>query len=251
MSKKSNIEWTQFTWNPTTGCTKISPGCKHCYAEIMANRLCAMGVANYKDGFKLTLHPQRLNEPIFRKKPSMYFVNSMSDIFHEDIPFDYIDKVFDTIRQTPQHIYQVLTKRPQIMKEYFSTREVPAHAWIGVSVEDKKYGVPRIDILREIKASVKFLSVEPLLEDLEDINLENIDWVIVGGESGAKARAMQVEWVANIQQQCKIFSVPFFFKQWGAFGADGVRRSKSANGREFMGKVWEEMPQFGQLEFSL
>lgn len=243
MSSKSHIEWTEFTWNPATGCTKISPGCKHCYAETMAERLQVMGVPDYKNGFTLTLHPNRLTQPIQRKKPAMYFVNSMSDMFHEDIPFDFLDRMFDTIRKTPQHIYQILTKRPERMEEYFKTRIAPENAWLGVTVEDKKYGLPRIDILRRIDAKIRFLSIEPLLEDLGQFDLSGIHWVIVGGESGAKARQMQPEWVEPIRQQCHTANVPFFFKQWGMWGEDGIRRSKSANGRLMKGKQYDGMPE--------
>lgn len=251
MSNRSNIEWTEFTWNPATGCTKISPGCKHCYAETMANRLQAMGAKGYENGFKLTLHPDRLAQPLNRKRAATYFVNSMSDLFHEGIPFDYLDKVFEVIRQTPQHTYQILTKRPEYMEEYFKTREVPENAWLGVSVEDKKYGLPRIDVLRRVKAKTRFLSVEPLLEDLGEFNLTDIHWVIVGGESGPKARPMKAEWVENIEKQCRTYGSHFFFKQWGAFGEDGKKRSKSANGRKFQGKIWDGSPKNPQLEFSL
>lgn len=251
MSTKSRIEWTEFTWNPTTGCTKVSPGCKHCYAEVMATRLQAIGAAGYENGFKLTLKPDRLEQPLKRKKPTIYFVNSMSDLFHEEVPFAYVDQVFDIIRRTPHHIYQILTKRPERMEEYFLNREVPHRAWLGVSVEDKKYGLPRIDILRRIKAVTRFLSVEPLLEDLGVFSLADIHWVIVGGESGAKARPMQEAWVANIEKQCAVAGTAFFFKQWGAFGADGKKRSKAANGREFMGKTWDGLPQDTQLKLPL
>ncbi len=248
MSTKSHIEWTEFTWNPATGCTKVSPGCKNCYAEVMAKRLQAIGAKGYENGFKLTLHPDRLNQPLRRKKSSIYFVNSMSDLFHEDIPDDYLDKVFAVIRGTPQHTYQILTKRPERMEKYFKTRTVSENAWIGVSVEDKKYGVPRIDILRRVNAKIRFLSIEPLLEDLGKFDLSGIGWVIVGGESGAKARPMRSEWVENIKNQCVASKVPFFFKQWGAWGPDGQKRSKSANGRELLGKKWEDIPFPFQLE---
>lgn len=250
MSKKSQIEWTEFTWNPTTGCTKISLGCKNCYAEVMANRLQAMKAEGYEDGFKLKLRPDRLNQPLERKKPTVYFVNSMSDLFHEDIPFEYLDMVFEVIKKTPQHTYQILTKRPEIMHEYFSARLVPPNTWLGISVEDKKYGVPRIDILRDIKAKIRFLSVEPLLEDIGEINLSGIHWVIVGGESGNKARPMKPEWVENIQKQCSVAAVAFFFKQWGTWGADGIKRNKSVNGRLLQGRIWEAVPNVadGQLE---
>lgn len=242
MSGKSHIEWTEFTWNPATGCTKVSPGCKHCYAEVMAERLQAMKAPGYENGFKLALHPERLTQPIKRKKPAIYFVNSMSDLFHENIPDDFLDQVFATIWKTPQHIYQILTKRPKRMAEYFATRKVPANAWLGVTVEDKKYGLPRIDILRQIDADLRFLSIEPLLEDLGEFDLSGIGWVIVGGESGVKARPMQPEWAENIANQCFAADVPFFFKQWGAWGADGKKRSKAANGREFQGKTWDGFP---------
>ncbi|MDX2073477.1 MAG: phage Gp37/Gp68 family protein [Alphaproteobacteria bacterium] len=251
MSTKTNIEWTEMTWNPTTGCTKISPGCKYCYAEVMANRLQAMGAAGYEQGFKLQLHPDRLKQPLARKKSTTYFVNSMSDLFHEEIPFAYLDQVFAIIRQTPQHTYQILTKRPEHMENYFKTRMVPVNAWLGVSVEDRKYGLPRIDILRRINASTRFLSIEPLLEDLGEFNLQGIQWVIVGGESGAKARPMQEAWIGHIANQCSKNGAAFFFKQWGAWGADGVKRSKSANGREFQGRIWAATPSDTQMDLAL
>lgn len=242
MSSKSHIEWTEFTWNPATGCTKISPGCKYCYAETMAERLQAMGAPGYENGFKITLHPDRLTQPMQRKKSAIYFVNSMSDMFHEEIPFEFLDRMFDTIRKTPQHIYQILTKRPERMEEYFKTRNSPDNAWLGVTVEDQKYGLPRIDILRRIDAKIRFLSIEPLLEDLGQFDLSDIHWVIVGGESGAKARPMKAEWVESIKQQCQAANVPFFFKQWGMWGEDGVRRSKPANGRLLKGKKYDGVP---------
>ena len=251
MSTKSNIEWTEFTWNPVTGCTKISPGCKHCYAEVMAERLQAIGALGYENGFKLTLHPNRLTQPLKRKKPALYFVSSMSDMFHEDIPFEYLDQVFHTIRSTPQHTYQILTKRPERMEQYFQERAVPTNAWLGTTVEDRKYGLPRIDILRCINAATRFLSIEPLLEDLGAFDLTGIHWVIVGGESGAKARPMKPEWVANIEKQCAATGTSFFFKQWGAWGPDGVKRSKHANGREFQGKTWDSGPTGAQLSLAV
>jgi protein gp37 len=252
MSGKSHIEWTEFTWNPATGCTKVSPGCKHCYAEVMAERLQAMNAPGYERGFKLALHPDRLDQPLKRKKSAVYFVNSMSDLFHEGIPDDFLDQVFDTMWKTLQHTYQILTKRPERMAEYFANRDVPPNAWLGVSVEDKKYGLPRIDILRTIQAKVRFLSMEPLLEDVGEFDLSGIGWVIVGGESGAKARPMQAQWVETIAKQCEAAKVPFFFKQWGAWGADGKKRSKAANGREFKGQIWDGVPSPApQLEFSL
>lgn len=243
MTTQSKIEWTEQTWNPATGCTKVSPGCKNCYAEGMAKRLKAMRTKGYENGFKLTLMPDRLSQPKKRKKPTMYFVNSMSDLFHEEIPFSYLDEVFSTIEQTPQHTYQILTKRADRMKDYFENRTVPKNAWMGVTVEDRAYGLSRIDLLREISANTRFLSVEPLLEDLgEDLNFSDIDWVIVGGESGPRSRPMKTEWVDNIHNCCNIYGSAFFFKQWGGWGADGKRRSKKANGRHYKGQTWDEMP---------
>jgi protein gp37 len=242
MATRSKIEWTEQTWNPVTGCTKISPGCKHCYAETLSKRLRAMGTAGYENGFKIALHPTRLNDPRRRRKPTVYFVNSMSDLFHGKIPFVYIDKVFDVIRETTQHRYQILTKRPDVMAAYFSTRAVPSNVWLGTSVENQKHGLPRIPILRTIAAGTRFLSIEPLLEDLGTFDLSQISWVIVGGESGPKARPMKAEWARSIQRQCDAMNVPFFFKQWGAYGADGVRRAKANNGRMLDGQTWDELP---------
>jgi protein gp37 len=242
MSTQSRIEWTEQTWNPTVGCTKISPGCKHCYAETMARRLKAMGVRGYENGFGLTLMPERLAEPLERRKPTVYFVNSMSDLFHEKVPFDYIRRIFDVMAHAPQHTFQILTKRAERMAKFCRSVEVPANAWLGVSVENRKHGVPRIDLLRTINAQVRFLSVEPLLEDLGAIDLDGIHWVIVGGESGPKARAMRKEWVDAVKRQCDQAAVAFFFKQWGTWSADGQKRSKKANGRQYSGKVWDAMP---------
>lgn len=208
----------------------------------MANRLKAMGTHGYENGFELTMLPGRLEEPLRRKKPTVYFVNSMSDVFHEDVPFKYIEQIFATISKTPQHTYQILTKRADRMAKFFATRQVPNNAWLGVSVEDQKYGVPRIDYLRQVKATVRFLSVEPLLEYLGDLNLEKIHWVIVGGESGPKARPMQAAWVEDIRIQCEAIGAAFFFKQWGGWGADGKKRAKKYNGRELNGRTWDQMP---------
>jgi protein gp37 len=242
MTSRSRIEWTEQTWNPTTGCTKVSPGCKHCYAEGMARRLQAMGVNGYENGFELALHSERLAQPLTRKKHTIYFVNSMSDLFHENISDEFLDQVFDTIRATPQHTYQILTKRAERLPQYFAERVCPENMWLGVSVEDQVYGLPRIDYLRQVRAPIRFLSVEPLLEDLGDINLIDIHWVIVGGESGPKARPMQPEWVEHIRHQCDAAGVAFFFKQWGGWGADGKKRSKKENGRLLDGKTWDEIP---------
>ncbi len=184
----------------------------------------------------------RLNQPLARKKPTVYFVNSMSDLFHEDVPFEFIDRVFKTIRLTPHHSYQILTKRAERMRIYFESHVVPDNAWVGVSVEDKKYGKPRIAELQKIDAKTRFLSVEPLLENLGRISLKGIHWVIVGGESGVKARPMEEHWVINIKKQCVKADVDFFFKQWGAWGQDGIKRSKSANGRTLEGRTWDMIP---------
>lgn len=241
--KKTKIEWTDETWNPTTGCTKVSAGCKFCYAETMANRLEAMGTPGYENGFNFSLMPERLEQPFKKKKPTKYFVNSMSDLFHEKMPEEFLDKIFDVIEKTPQHIYQILTKRDKRMAEYLKNKSVPKNVWLGVSSENKKDGLPRIDSLRNIKATVKFLSIEPLLEDLGKINLKGIHWVIVGGESGHKARPMKEEWAINIREQCEKANVPFFFKQWGTWGADEIKRNKKANGRKLQGKIWEAYPE--------
>jgi protein gp37 len=244
MTTATTIEWTEQTWNPTTGCTKISPGCKHCYAETMATRLQAMGANGYQNGFKLSILPERLAEPLKRRKPTTYFVNSMSDLFHNEIPFEFLDRVFDVIKQTPHHTYQILTKRAARMRKYFvpGERFLPGNVWLGVSVENRKHGLPRIDELREIEASIRFLSVEPLLEDLGEIDLTGIQWVIVGGESGPKARPMKPEWVESIKEQCEQRNVAFFFKQWGGWGADGKKRPKKENGRVFAGRTWDQLP---------
>lgn len=243
MSQASRIEWTEATWNPTVGCTKLSPGCKHCYAEGMAHRLQAMGTPGYGNAFKLTLLENRLDEPRQRKRPTVYFVNSMSDLFHRAVPDSYIDRVFGTIADCPQHTFQVLTKRAERLGEYFSGRQAPANAWLGVSVENRRHGVPRIDNLRDIDAAVRFLSIEPLLEDIGEVDLRGIHWMIVGGESGPKARPMKLEWVTNLKRQCREQRVQFFFKQWGGWGADGKKRSKKANGRLLHGRTWDEMPR--------
>lgn len=244
MSQASRIEWTEATWNPTVGCTKISPGCKHCYAESMAKRLQAMSTPGYENGFKLTMLPDRLEEPLNRKKPTVYFVNSMSDLFHRNVPDAYIEQVFSVIQNCPRHTFQVLTKRSERLAAFFRSRVVPENAWIGVSVEDRRYGVPRIDHLRQVAARIRFLSVEPLLEDVGELDLADIHWVIVGGESGPKARPMKRAWVDNILRQCEDQGAQFFFKQWGGWGADGKRRSKKKNGRLLNGRTWDDMPEF-------
>ena len=242
MSTYSRIEWTEQTWNPTVGCTKVSPGCKNCYAEGMARRLKAMGIKGYENGFRLSLMPERLAEPLERRKPTVYFVNSMSDLFHEKVPFEYIARVFDVMERAHWHTFQVLTKRAERMAAFCADRRVPPNVWLGVSVENRKHGVPRIGVLRGIDATIRFLSVEPLLEDVGRLDLAGIRWVIVGGESGARARPMRAEWADNVHRQCLDADVAFFFKQWGAWGADGQKRSKKANGRSLNGQSWDAMP---------
>ena len=239
----SKIEWTDKTWNPITGCTKQSAGCQHCYAEVMARRLKAMKLDKYKNGFQLTLHPDTLEEPVAWKKGHNIFVCSMSDLFHKDVPFEYIDQVMDVICRTPQHRYQILTKRAERMAEYFSTHVVPSNVWLGVTVECQATN-SRIDALRNIKsAPIRFLSCEPLLEDLGIMNLTDIDWVIVGGESGSQARPMKEEWVINIKRQTEEQQAAFFFKQWGTWGSDGIKRNKHANGKKLKGQVFQAMPE--------
>lgn len=249
--KKSKIEWTEQTWNPSAGCTKTSAGCKNCYAESMAIRLQAMGVEGYENGFEFNIVPSRLNDPFKRKKPTVYFVNSMSDIFHEQMPEEYLNQIFEVIRKTPHHTYQVLTKRAGRMYDYLSQREIPKNIWLGVTVDNRKQGLPRIDFLRKLKASVLFLSVEPLLEDLGKMNLTNIDWVIVGGESGNKARPMDKQWVVNIKQQCDDANIAFFFKQWGTWGADKVKRNKKLNGKKLDGRIHQAFPKLIEEQFEV
>jgi protein gp37 len=234
MGAKSSIEWTEATWNPLTGCTKISPGCKFCYAERMAHRLQAMGNANYKNGFQLTLQERALELPLRWKKPHNIFVNSMSDLFHEDVPFAFIKRVFDVMRRAYWHQFQVLTKRSHQLLSLADKLAWPSHVWMGVSVENQDYTY-RIDHLRQTPAQVKFLSLEPLLGPLPLLNLQGIHWVIVGGESGPQARPIEASWVIDIRNQCHEADVPFFFKQWGG-------NNKKAAGRELEGRTWDEMP---------
>lgn len=237
MALQSPIEWTQSTWNPVTGCSKISPGCKHCYAERMAERLQAMGQRNYAAGFELTLQPQMLELPLGWKKPQIIFVNSMSDLFHERVPLAYIRRVFETMRLAHWHQFQILTKRAERLAELDPDLDWPGNVWMGVSVESRAYKA-RIDCLRRTRARIKFLSLEPLLGPLPGLNLRGLDWVIVGGESGPGARPMKPEWVTEIRDQCSCAKVPFFFKQWG-----GVNKKKT--GRELQGRTWDEMPARG------
>jgi protein gp37 len=234
MATNSPIEWTDATWNPVTGCTKISPGCKHCYAERMSKRLTAMGNRNYRNGFEVTLQPHMLELPLQWKSPKRIFVNSMSDLFHESVPLSYIEGVFSVMRQADWHQYQVLTKRAQRIEELSPHLEWAPQIWMGVSVENEKY-VDRIDCLRNTGAHVKFLSLEPLIGPLSRLNLNGIDWVIVGGESGPGARPMDPAWVTDLRDQCSRAQVSFFFKQWG-----GVQKKRT--GRILEGKTWDEMP---------
>ena len=242
MATVSAIEWTEETWNPVTGCSKVSAGCVNCYAEVMARRLQAMRVPGYDNGFALTLMPERLNQPIRKKKPTRFFVNSMSDLFHEDVPDEFLDEIFKVMRQTPHHTYQILTKRAYRLPQYFGSKIIPANIWLGVTVEDRESGIPRIEHLREVNAAIRFLSVEPLLQDLGRIDLSDIHWVIVGGESGPNARPMSQEWVLSIKEQCHEYGSAFFFKQWGTWGMDMVKRNKKANGRLLLGQTWSGYP---------
>lgn len=233
---QSSIEWTEMTWNPTTGCTKISAGCKFCYAEVMAKRLQAMGVEKYKDAFKVRTHPDALNTPYTWKQPKIVFVNSMSDLFHPEIPLSFIKRVFKVMNDNPQHVFQVLTKRSERLLELHGKLKWTHNIWMGVSVEDKRV-IQRIDNLRQTNARVKFLSCEPLIGPLENMNLADIDWVIVGGESGRKPRPMNPDWALDIQEQCAKAEVAFFFKQWG-----GTNKKKA--GRLLNGRTYDEMPNY-------
>ncbi len=239
MSDGSAIEWTDATWNPIRGCTKVSPGCKFCYAETFAERFRGVPGHPFEQGFDLRLVPDKLNQPLTWHRPRKIFVNSMSDLFHEDVPVSYIAAIGDVMRHADWHIYQVLTKRHDRMRRLLNMElnwmGRLAHAWFGVSIENRKHGLPRLNALRDTTAAVRFLSVEPLLEDLGTLELSGIDWVIVGGESGPHARPMRKEWVVNIQRQCRAQGVPFFFKQWG-----GAR--KHLTGRRLNGRTYDEFP---------
>ncbi len=239
MAGSSRIEWTEMTWNPVTGCSKVSQGCKHCYAERFALRLQAMGSSRYERGFELRLHPDLLETPKRWREARIIFVNSMSDLFHEDVPFSFIRQVFDTMLACPQHTFQILTKRGARLREVGSVLPWPLNVWVGVSVEDSRV-ISRVQHLQEVPAATRFLSCEPLIGPLEDLPLDGIHWVIVGGESGPGARPMKKEWVLSILRQCRAARVPFFFKQWG-----GVR--KATTGRLLEGKTYDEYPQ---LEFA-
>ena len=234
MATHSTIEWTEMTWNPLTGCTKISAGCKHCYAERMAKRLNAMGMARYRNGFGLTLHEDLVELPLKWKTPRRVFVNSMSDLFHADVPLEFIQRVFETMHRCPQHTFQVLTKRSERLRELAPQLHWPANVWMGVSVENEAVAF-RVDDLRQVPAAVRFLSVEPLIGPLENLRLDGIHWVIVGGESGPGARPMAREWVESLHRQCEAGDVPFFFKQWG-----GTRKDRT--GRELHDRTYDAMP---------
>jgi protein gp37 len=238
---RTKIEWTESTWNPITGCTKISSGCKNCYAEVMTRRLQAMGQTKYKDGFNLALHPETLNEPYTWKKPKVIFVNSMSDLFHKDIPVQYIVDVFKVMKENPQHVFQILTKRADLLLYYDKEGylEWTHNIWMGVTVEDNTV-TKRIDLLRQTGAKTKFLSCEPLLTELPDMNLKGIDWVIVGGESGRTPRPIKEEWVIDIKEQCEKANVAFYFKQWGG-------TNKKKNGKTLQGRQFTEVPKVKRL----
>jgi len=239
---QSSIEWTEMTWNPTTGCDKVSQGCKFCYAEIMSRRLKAMRVEKYKDNFEVRIHPKELKTPFTWKKPKIVFVNSMSDLFHEDVPLSFIKKVFKVMKDNPQHVFQVLTKRADRLLKLDKELKWTHNIWMGVSVEDDKV-IERIELLSQTRARTKFLSLEPLLGPLPNLNLTNIDWVIVGGESGHNPRPMDADWVIDIQEQCQKKDVAFFFKQWGG-------KNKKKNGRILNGKTYDEMPEI-ELQLSV
>lgn len=240
MSTRSSIEWTESTWNPVTGCTKISQGCKHCYAERMALRLKAMGQPNYTNGFKLTLHEHALQLPLTWKQPQTIFVNSMSDLFHEEVPEEFIQKIFEVMRQASWHTFQILTKRSKRLLEIDPQLTWPENVWMGVTVESQAYDF-RIDDLRQSHSRVKFLSLEPLLGPISNLNLHGIDWVITGGESGPGARPIEQSWVIEIRNQCIAANTPFFFKQWG-----GVQKKR--NGRLLEGQIWSEIPQLERVD---
>ena len=234
MSAKSAIEWTDSTWNPVTGCSKISAGCANCYAERMSRRLSAMGRNNYADGFKVALHEDMLNRPMTWKSSHVIFVNSMSDLFHNDVPVDFVHRVFNVMNKAHRHAYQILTKRSGRLRRLNSRLPWNSNIWMGVSVESSKY-LYRIDDLRLTGAHIKFVSFEPLLAPVGEIDLKGIDWVIVGGESGPKSRPMDPTWVLEIRDQCIRNKTPFFFKQWGGF-------NKKKAGRLLEGRTWDQMP---------
>lgn len=231
---KSKIEWTDATWNPVTGCSKVSSGCMNCYAEKMAKRLKAMNNPRYKNGFNVTMHEDLLNSPVKIKKPSIIFVCSMADLFHKDVSDDFIEKVFQTMNNCPQHIFQVLTKRPERIQQMQSNLKFTSNIWIGTSIENLEVA-ERVNYIRNIPAKVKFLSCEPLLGSLDNLDITNINWIVVGGESGAGSRPIEISWVRELRDKCKRQNIAFFFKQWGGW-------NKKKNGRELDGHIYEEMP---------
>lgn len=235
MFSKTKIEWTESTWNPITGCTKLSDGCKNCYAFKMALRLKAMGNKKYKNGFDLTVHENVFDEPLNKKKPALLFVNSMSDLFHENLDFQVIKRIFDVMNKASWHTFQILTKRADILLQYSKYLNWTNNIWMGVTVESQNY-IDRIDYLRKTNAAIKFISFEPLLSNIENINLHNINWAIVGGESGTGARPLKEEWVLNLKSQCELQGILFYFKQWG-----GLNKKKS--GRLLLNKTWDDMPE--------
>lgn len=241
MSENSKIEWTEATWNPVTGCTKVSPGCAHCYAETFAERFRGVPGHPYESGFDLTLRPERIGQPLLWKRPKLIFVNSMSDLFHDDVPTSFIADVFRTMELASWHTFQILTKRPERVAAMSDSLPWPGNVWMGVSVENQRW-TNRIDALRATDAQVTFLSCEPLLGPLA-LDLKGIDWVIVGGESGHRARPMHVDWARSIRDQCQVQGVPFFFKQWGAHDEAGIRRGKAASGRVLDDRTWDELPR--------
>jgi protein gp37 len=247
MSSSARIEYTHSSWNPVTGCSRVSAGCLHCYAERMAKRLQGMGVPKYRNGFEVTLHPDVLEDPLHWKKPRLIFVNSMSDLFHEKIPIKYLRQIFEVMARADWHVFQVLTKRAERLAELAPKLDWPPNVWMGVTVESSKF-TSRIDLLRQTGAAIKWLSMEPLLTEVPGMNLSGIDWIVVGGESGPGARPMKKEWVVDIQRQCREQKVHFFFKQWG-----GVNKKKT--GRKLNGRVYEAMPPLpepsGQITFGL
>ena len=241
MSDNSSIEWTEATWNPVTGCTKVSPGCAHCYAETFAERFRGVRGHPYERGFDLQLRPERLNQPLEWKRPRLIFVNSMSDLFHPDLPFGFIRRVFDTMVRADWHTFQVLTKRSERLGELASQLPWPKNVWVGGSVENQRW-TSRIDDLRRVPAAVRFLSCEPLLGSL-NLDLTGIHWVIAGGESGRRARPMRRVWARSIRDQCEVAGVPFFFKQWGAHDVSGRRLGKNRSGRLLDGRIWSQFPR--------
>jgi protein gp37 len=247
MSSFSKIEWTHSSWNPVTGCSRVSEGCRHCYAERMAKRLQGMGVAKYANGFEVTPHPDVLEDPLKWKKPRLIFVNPMSDLFHEKIPVAYLRQIFDVMRRADWHVFQILTKRTERLAKMSPRIDWPPNVWMGVTVESARF-THRIDLLRSTGAAIKWLSMEPLLSAVPDINLTGIDWIVVGGESGPGARLMKKEWVVDIQRQCREQNVHFFFKQWGGM-------NKKEAGRRLNGHIYDAMPELpdpvGQISFGL